>query len=457
MAVGRLSGLIGVCAVLATACAADDSDVGGVGGTSGFGGVVSGGSGGTGAGGSGGQTGGSGGQTGGAAGTGGVAGSAGSGGATGGTGGTTTGGTGGTTTGGTGGTTTGGSGGTTTGGAGGTTGGTGGTTTGGTGGTATGGTGGTTGDTTPPTVTSTTPAPNTKSVTKNSTIVVTFSEPMQVASITASTSGTSCSGAIQVSADDFSSCVAMSGNPVASGGNSAFTLTPASNLLSLGNYKVRVTTAAKDASGNALAAVYSTPTAFTVRYFHTITIDGNNDFLAGETFATSSAGYTAYVAWDDNYVYIGMKGADVQAASATKWFFAYFSGSPGSTAGVTYNTQQPTLPFSSRWHARWRTNNTFTDAQAWSGSAWAAASWNFTGDVYQTGTFIEMRIPQLDIGSPSILSLHLGMLNEQGGSEATYAAVPSTSFSDGYDPNYAKYLELDFSASVMPNASPVKP
>ncbi|MBE7485200.1 MAG: Ig-like domain-containing protein [Polyangiaceae bacterium] len=456
MTLRGISGLSLTFAALALACAADDSGDLGSGGSAGFGGVVTGGTGGGGAGGtgggSGGATGGSGGATGGAAGaagsSGGMAGASGGGsGGTGGGSGGATGGSGGASGG------AGGSGGST-GGGGGSTGGSGGST-GGSGG-ASGGSGGS-GDTTPPTVTATTPAPTTTGVAKGSNVAVTFGEAMQVASITTSTSGTSCTGTIQVSSDNFTTCVAMSAQPVASAGNTVFTVTPSGGLASLGAYKVRVTTAAKDASGNALAAVYTAADAFTVRYFHTITIDGVNDFAANETFTTSSAGYSGYLAWDNAYLYVGMSGADVGANSATKWLLLYFSGTPGTTTGVTYNTQQPTLPFSARWHARWRTNNSYTNAQLWSGSAWGEASWDFTGDVYQAGTFVEMRVPLVDIGSPTTLSLHMGMLNEQGSVEATYAAVPSSSHANGYDPNFGKYLELALTGSVAPNASPVKP
>jgi hypothetical protein len=248
----------------------------------------------------------------------------------------------------------------------------------------------------------------------------------------------------------------MSAQPVASSGNTVFTVTPASALASMGSYSIRVTTAVKDAAGNALASTYDLASPFVVRYHHTITIDGNNDFATNESFATSSTGYTAYVAWDEGYLYLGMSGADVGGNSATKFLLAYVGGSPGTTTGVKYNNQEPTLPFSARWHVRWRTDNAFTDAQVWSGSAWGNASWNFTGDVYQTSTFVEVRVPFVDIGSPTSVDLLLAMLNEQGGGEWTYAGVPSTTFTDGSDPNYAKYLQLDVQGVVAPNASPIK-
>ena len=286
---------------------------------------------------------------------------------------------------------------------------------------------------------------------------MTFSEPMQVTSISAATSGTSCTGTLQVSKDEFATCIAMSGNPVASGGNTAFTLTPSGGLASIGIYKVRVTTAAKDAAGNSLAAQYTATDPFTVRYFHTITIDGNNDFASDESFTSSSGGYTGYLAWDEGYLYVGMSGADVGSSSANKWVALYLGGTPGTNAGFTYNTQQPTVPFAARWHLRWRGSNDLTNTQAWTGSAWADAGWSFAGDVYKTGSFVELRIPLVDIGSPTTLSAHLGMLNDSVGVEATYAAVPSTSHSDGYDPNFGKYLELLIGGSIAPTASPIKP
>ncbi len=312
------------------------------------------------------------------------------------------------------------------------------------------------GDTTPPSVVSTSPAGGSMGVVKAPSVSVTFDEPMLAASLTASTSGTTCSGSLQLSADNFATCVAMLGAPVPSAGNTVFSVTPAAALASLGSFKVRVTSAAKDAAGNGLASTYTTPSGFVVRYHHTITIDGNNDFDANETFTTSTTGYSGYAAWDEKDLFLGFKGPDVASGSATKFLVVYVSGSPGTTTGVTYNTQQPTLPFDAKWHVRWKANNTFTDALTW-GTAWGAAGWTFTGKVFQTGDFIELRIPLADVGSPTSVKVHISMLNEQGGVEGSYAAMPATSFADGYDPNYAKYLSFDLTASVAPKASPVLP
>jgi hypothetical protein len=193
------------------------------------------------------------------------------------------------------------------------------------------------------------------------------------------------------------------------------------------------------------------------RYSHTIAIDGVNDFTADETFATTSAGYTGYLAWDDTYLYVGLDGSDVSSNDANKFILVYISGTAGTTTGVTYNTQQPTLAFPAAYNVSWKADNSLTDALAWSGTAWAEANWNFTGDVFQNGNYFEMRIPLVNIGSPSSVSVDVSMINATAFHEATYSGVPSTSFTDGYNPSYAEYLQLDLQGSTVPNASPVLP
>jgi hypothetical protein len=306
-------------------------------------------------------------------------------------------------------------------------------------------------DTTPPTVSSTNPADSATGIAKSTTIAVTFSEAMNISTITTTTS-TSCTGSLQVSADNFTTCVAMtSATPTASGGNTVFTMTPASALSSATTYKIRVTTSAQDAAGNALTSTFTTSTGFTVRYYHTITIDGTNDFVANETFSTTSGGYQGYVAWDDDYIYVGMTGSDVNANNANKWIVLYIHGTGGASSGVQYNNQQANMPtgFAAKYHVRWKSDNSYTNAQSYS-SGWTDAGWSFSGNVFQAGNYFEMRIDRSNIGSPSTLKLIMNMLNEQNGVEWTYAGVPNNSFSDGYDPNYAKYLSCNLNASTQP-------
>jgi hypothetical protein len=183
-------------------------------------------------------------------------------------------------------------------------------------------------------------------------------------------------------------------------------------------------------------------------YSHTIGIDGVKDFTLDETFGTSTGIYSGYWSWDSQYLYVGMEGLDVGANSSVKWVLIYISGSTGTTSGITYNTQQPTLIFSAGYHVCWRTDNNYTLLFQYNGSSWVNMGW--PGVVAQNGNYVEMRIPLINIGSPSVVKVHVNMILSAGGSEWSYVAVPATSFTDGYDPDYGKYYQFDFSSMTVP-------
>jgi|GEM_PF-4087753 len=194
-------------------------------------------------------------------------------------------------------------------------------------------------------------------------------------------------------------------------------------------------------------------------YQHTLTIDGTNDFHAtDEMFATSSTGYTGYVTWDATYLYVGMSGPDLSSGSSTKFLTVYLGGAaPTTTTGVNYSDQQPTLPFGAKYHLRWKFNNNYTNAMVWNGTAWVDAGWDFTGDVYQTGTYVEIRIPFADIEAPTTVPFHMAIVDEAAGTPKTYAGVPSSSFTDGPDPDYTKYYEFAPTTLYAPWAFAVHP
>ena len=84
-----------------------------------------------------------------------------------------------------------------------------------------------------------------------------FDDRMEPSYITTSTSDSNCAGSIQVSSDNFSSCVRMSSEPSASStsvANDTFTLNPHADLAYGTTYKIKVTTAAKDVLGNSLSS-----------------------------------------------------------------------------------------------------------------------------------------------------------------------------------------------------------
>jgi hypothetical protein len=186
-------------------------------------------------------------------------------------------------------------------------------------------------------------------------------------------------------------------------------------------------------------------------YSHSIGIDGTNDFtLADEQFSTTSSGYNAYFAWDANYFYIGYKGSDINAMSATKDLIVYLDGAPGTTSGLLFNTQSPSLPFASKYMIFWRTTSDYFGVREYNGSSWVTSSFVSASDYSKSSDYYEMRISRTSIGNPSKLKVHVNMFNEANGSEWTYGGAPSTSFADGYDPNFTHYYEFDFSSVVKP-------
>ena len=116
------------------------------------------------------------------------------------------------------------------------------------------------------TVVSTTPADAASGVSVTTTIAVTFNTAMLPSSLTAKTTldAGACSGSVQVSTDNFVTCVPMSSAAATmSGGDTIATFTPSPGLAFGSTFQIRVTTAAQAAGGQALAAQFTTATGFT--------------------------------------------------------------------------------------------------------------------------------------------------------------------------------------------------
>ena len=104
---------------------------------------------------------------------------------------------------------------------------------------------------------STIPANGATSVLTSTTITVTFSTAMNTATVTTNTADTVCSGSLQVSSDNFTTCVRMNSPMSSSGGDTIFTMTPMTALTgNPTNYKIRVTTAAQNTAGTSLATTF---------------------------------------------------------------------------------------------------------------------------------------------------------------------------------------------------------
>ena len=201
-------------------------------------------------------------------------------------------------------------------------------------------------------------------------------------------------------------------------------------------------------------------------YRHTITIDGVNDFdAAPERFDTTTAGYSLYVSWDADALYLGANGPDIASGGATKWLLFYLDtngAGAGSSVGVTYNTQTPALPagFSADFVFRWRADNTFQSLQRWDVTTSTWVETTVAPTTFQAGTFVETRLPLIELGAPTTIGIAALMLNEAAGVEFSYSGMPSGTFADGYHATIpmTRWLSANRSLTANPNdASRLRP
>jgi hypothetical protein len=145
-------------------------------------------------------------------------------------------------------------------------------------------------DTTVPTVSSTSPSDNQSGISLSSNILVTFSESMDNTSVTTNTSNASCSGSIQLSSDNFSSCLQMNSSPSISNSHKTFTLDPSNNFSLSTTYKIRVTTGVKDSAGNNLTSQWSNTNGFQTTSWNGTQVLGTTRADAGRAVKIDSSG-----------------------------------------------------------------------------------------------------------------------------------------------------------------------
>jgi hypothetical protein len=188
--------------------------------------------------------------------------------------------------------------------------------------------------------------------------------------------------------------------------------------------------------------------------YHTIAIDGSNDFEADEDVPSTSSTIWHFT-WDASNFYFGTTNDNINDYSTVKWALLYIDsdshGSNGTTMGLRYNNQQPGLPFSADYHFRRRTDGGFMDLQRWDGSNWVEGTQTGIA-AYRSGQFVEFRIPRSNIGSPEAVKVCGGMINEQPLSEYTYYMAPNNNL-EGYNPNYSGYFGFLLISSISPDFS----
>jgi hypothetical protein len=204
-------------------------------------------------------------------------------------------------------------------------------------------------------------------------------------------------------------------------------------------------------------------------YRRVVALDGKNDFTAAEKIATTTAGFDAYVSWDDAYLYVAYVGSDLGTgalgASAKKWVLVYVDTDPGAGAGASaseaYGSQQHAFPASFRPDVYYalKTDESFQQLRRYTGGAWvnATGAASFARD--GAAGFVELRIPWSALtATPTRLGVTTFMLNEDTTGPWTWAGLWSTSFTDGTSPvaapkTIANWLQVDLASSQPPNAA----
>lgn len=206
--------------------------------------------------------------------------------------------------------------------------------------------------------------------------------------------------------------------------------------------------------------------------YHTLTIDGTNDFAADEDFTTSTGGFTAYFTWDAGNLYIGYSAFDVGSGeSSTKWMVWYFDTDPkftpksgnGTDDGIGFNTQDWTLPFYADYMLQIRTDEGFNQLNKWNGSSWVNAGATFgsgSGDIQiwdnDGSNYIEIRVPLSAIGNPARIYALSYFVNEQSFSESSYGSWPDNALDggDGYKSagNFSHWYGYRLVSGISPDA-----
>lgn len=191
-------------------------------------------------------------------------------------------------------------------------------------------------------------------------------------------------------------------------------------------------------------------------YRHTITVDGIDDFTAGETFATTSASFTARVTWDDANLFVGYAGPDLATTTsdaAQKWLFVYLDTTSGGQAqSEMYNTQRATFPtgFAADYYVRYKVDGTLTSLERDVAGDWMTEG--TTPTVGQAGEFVELQIPLTAIAAGTTVGIVTYMINEKMLAEGTYAGLFADNFTDGYSANMTltRSLTADFESTLPP-------
>jgi hypothetical protein len=312
----------------------------------------------------------------------------------------------------------------------------------------------------PPIVTGTTPADGATGFDPfTGTVTITFSKTMDRSSASFNAADGACTGNIQVSADNFTNCIGVS---IPAGNAGFFILTPAAPLLSATIYKVKVLNTLTDTSANAVSPFEHT-TGIKTRYYRTEAIDGTNNFVAGETFATAQgANGDIYVTADKDYLYVAMRHGDILAGgSGNKFAYFLFATDLNDAQGLnTSSDGKAKFGTSSkmRWHWKTRVDGTnYTEFKQANGTDWST-DWSANKNDWRAAGYIEARILLTEFGgtAPSTIKVAAYLIDYNGdsGNGWLYNLLSGATEGSGATArDLVKYIDFNRTLSAVPNAT----
>jgi len=152
-----------------------------------------------------------------------------------------------------------------------------------------------------------------------STLYMLFDKEINIETVTSNIDSTSCTGSVQISTDDFATCVQMLENPQPDAVSQGFTAVPSTRLEYDTTYDIKVLDTVQDSAGNQLQSTFTTTTGFTTEsepsqpfqtfwttqlgtnqddYIKAILEDDNGDFLLTGRTKSSFTSETNLGLWD---------------------------------------------------------------------------------------------------------------------------------------------------------------
>ncbi len=199
-------------------------------------------------------------------------------------------------------------------------------------------------------------------------------------------------------------------------------------------------------------------------YRRTVIIDGTNDFVPEENrILTTTTGYEAFVSWDEDALFFGHAGDDLQEALATKLLLVYIDVDPGTTNGApigeTVENQTPDFPagFEADFVWRFRLDGAATQLRENLGPGqWQPVAQSGVSSS-RVGRFVEARIPWSTLGDarPPAVGIVSLFVNTDFLEERAYAGLYPGSFADGFYPEIpiGFFLRAEPGSESFPSAA----